>query len=129
MTFQSWWHFRRARFNQFLNNRARAIAAYEDVLAIEPTNALAANALGYLHGENGWTSTTSAAFDACINNSSPQSFALRKRIIGVMDDCCLELESLYLPIILAWGYNEMWVGDIFTEALLEHWIQKHKTEK
>jgi tetratricopeptide (TPR) repeat protein len=53
MTFQSWWHFRRARFYLFLNKRTRAMAEYETVLAIDPSDAMAANALGYLHGENG----------------------------------------------------------------------------
>ena len=63
---EAWWHYRRARYVLFFNKRDKAIAALKDVLALEPSNLLAANSLGFQYGEKGDYDQAAAQFESVL---------------------------------------------------------------
>ena len=63
---EAWWHYRRARYFLFFNKRDKAIAALKDVLALEPSNLLAANSLGFQYGEKGDYEQAAAQFESVL---------------------------------------------------------------
>ena len=76
----------------------------------------------YLNGKRSWTKT-STAVDECISNDSTPSLAIRRRIIDTMDNYGADLQSLYAPILLAWGLHQDWALEVNAKTLLHHWAQ------
>lgn len=79
----------------------------------------------YLTRRPAWTLATSGAVDECIKNETPASVSVRQRIIAAMASYQTGLQTLYLPVLLAWGFNQKWAVDIDTEALMSHWTSDH----